>query len=204
MILTLMEVDSMVRQVPYRNSLNILLITFCFSCTGDQNVKMHSLNQKEVELSQVRGILYANEQVFSGTLYTLYENSTDTLSVRSFLDGKEHGTWKKFFSDGNLEESRHFMNGKKVDIYDAWWSNGQQKLSYQFLNDEYNGTNSEWNMTGLLISEMNYKMGHEEGPQKVWYDNGKIKSNYVVKNGRRYGLLGTKNCVNAADSISIY
>ena len=25
--------------------------------------------------------------------------------------------------------------------------------------------------------------------------------NYVIKNNRRYGLLGTKNCINVSDSI---
>ena len=29
------------------------------------------------------------------------------------------------------------------------------------------------------------------------------KSNYFIKNDRRYGLLGTKNCENVSDSIFI-
>jgi antitoxin component YwqK of YwqJK toxin-antitoxin module len=48
---------------------------------------------------------------------------------------------------------------------------------------------------------LNYQKGHEEGEQKWWYDNGKIKANYIIKDGRRYGLLGTKNCINVSDSI---
>ena len=50
---------------------------------------------------------------------------------------------------------------------------------------------------------MNYYNGKEQGSQKVWYNNGKIKSNYVVKDGRRYGLLGTKNCTNVKDTSTI-
>jgi len=57
------------------------------------------------------------------------------------------------------------------------------------------------NPEGKLISYHNFKNGYEEGSQKVWYDNGKIKSNYTIKNGRRYGLLGTKNCINVKDSV---
>jgi antitoxin component YwqK of YwqJK toxin-antitoxin module len=48
---------------------------------------------------------------------------------------------------------------------------------------------------------MNYKKGHEDGQQQWWYDNGKIKANYIIKNGRRYGLRGTKKCINVSDSI---
>ena len=50
---------------------------------------------------------------------------------------------------------------------------------------------------------MNYVKGHEEGSQKMYYDNGKIRSNYTIIAGRRYGLLGTKNCVNVADSVFV-
>lgn len=51
------------------------------------------------------------------------------------------------------------------------------------------------------MKEMNYKKGFEEGSQKMFYDNGKVKVNYIMINGRRYGLLGTKNCVNVSDSV---
>jgi hypothetical protein len=30
----------------------------------------------------------------------------------------------------------------------------------------------------------------------MWWENGLIRANYVVKNGRRYGLIGLKLCVN--------
>ena len=51
------------------------------------------------------------------------------------------------------------------------------------------------------IEEFNYKMGREFGSQKVWYLDGKIKSNYIIKNNRRYGLLGTKNCTNVSEEV---
>ena len=54
---------------------------------------------------------------------------------------------------------------------------------------------------GKLIEELNYLYGYENGSQKVWYLNGKIKSNYVIKNSRRFGLLGTKNCVNTSEEV---
>lgn len=83
----------------------------------------------------------------------------------------------------------------------AWWENGNKKISYLFDNDEYNGICREWNAEGKLIREMSYKKGYEDGPQKMFYDNGKIRSNYVIIKGRRYGLLGTKNCINISDNV---
>ena len=46
-----------------------------------------------------------------------------------------------------------------------------------------------------------YENGYEKGVQKIWWPDGRIKSNYIIKNNRRYGLLGVKNCVNVSDSI---
>ena len=49
---------------------------------------------------------------------------------------------------------------------------------------------------------MNYIKGKEVGRQQLWYDDGGVRSNYVMLNNRRYGLLGTKNCVNISDEIN--
>ena len=79
--------------------------------------------------------------------------------------------------------------------------NGNIKFEFHFKDDEYEGICRTWNNKGILTQESNYVAGHEEGAQKAWYDNGKVRSNYVIKAGRRYGLLGTKNCKNVSDSV---
>ena len=58
-------------------------------------------------------------------------------------------------------------------------------------------------MEGKLFHLATYKNGQEEGTQKMWYDNDKIRANYYIIDGKRYGLLGTKNCKNVSDSIFI-
>ena len=96
---------------------------------------------------------------------------------------------------------RFFKNGEKEGKYEGFYVNGNKNFSFNFLNNEYHGTNSIWSKDGLLIEELNYHHGYEKGSQKTWYLDGKIKSNYVIKNNRRYGLLGTKNCVNASEKV---
>ena len=70
-----------------------------------------------------------------------------------------------------------------------------------FKNGEYNGTNRIWTKVGQIIEELNFENGQQVGSQKVWYIDGKIKSNYIIKNNRRYGLLGTKNCRNVSEEV---
>ena len=101
-------------------------------------------------------------------------------------------------------EKRYFNKGVKVGVMKNWWENGQLQSEYHFNNGEYDGTCREWNFGGVLIREMNYENGYEKGSQKQWYDNGSYRSNYVIRDGRRYGLLGTKNCVNVSDSLDTF
>lgn len=171
-------------------------------CTSpEQRIKEVLLNGSEADFQQLNGVVLLNGKPFTGTMYTLFPDTKDTARIVQYLQGKEHGTWKQFYPDGTLLDQREFDRGQKVGELVAWWENGQKKLHYHFEKDEYEGTCREWNEDGRLVQEMNYRRGHEEGPQKMLYDNGKVRSNYTVIDGRRFGLLGTKNCVNVSDSV---
>jgi antitoxin component YwqK of YwqJK toxin-antitoxin module len=162
---------------------------------------MHAvLNSTDSSLHTENGILFYKTLLYNGTTYTLYPNG-DTAEITGFNKGSENGYRKRYYPGRKLKEIREFDNGSKVGDYLAWWQNGKRKLNYHFKDNEYEGTCREWNADGVLIIEMNYKNGYEAGPQKMFYDNGKVRSNYLIINGRRYGLLGTKNCVNVSDSI---
>lgn len=150
-----------------------------------------------------QGLAFFENRPFTGMLYNLAANG-DTLAVTGFNQGKEHGTWRNFYPGNRLQEKRYYHNGQKTGEYIAYWPNGTKKWVYYFNHNEYHGNCREWNDKGLLLKDMNFDMGYEAGVQKQWYDNGKVKANYTVINGRRYGLLGTKNCVNVSDSIFKY
>ena len=196
-----MAVDFMARQARFRNSIFIAFFLLV-ACSQKERIM---ITQKVIStdplLRSVNGILYRSNGLFTGTVYSFYEGTKDTAEIKSFLNGKENGEWKKFYSDHSLKEKREFENGKKMGEYIAYWENGSKKLVYKFNNDEYEGICCEWNSRGVLIKQMNYKKGYEEGPQKMFYDNGKVRSNYIMIGGRRFGLLGTKNCVNVSDSV---
>jgi antitoxin component YwqK of YwqJK toxin-antitoxin module len=196
-----MEMDSMAPQVLSRNSIYILLICLFFFQCEKKKSECKVLNMDSVSVTTQGGITYVNTKKYSGLLYRLYPNSTDTIELRNYKEGREHGYWKQFYTGKILKELRFFDDGRKEGPYEGWWENGNRKFDYVFRNDEYEGTCREWSADKRLTREMNYHLGHEEGSQKVWYDNGKIRSNYIITDGRRYGLLGTKNCSNVSDSI---
>lgn len=198
----------MEHRAPFLNKLFVLLACIIGGCKApsvkESPLKNILLKKNDTSLHIVNGILLEKGKPFNGTLFTVFEGSTDTAELESYFDGKEHGEWKKFYPGSIKKEKRYFTNGQKTGEYIAWWPNGQIQLDYYFVADEYEGTCKEWNEAGLLTKIMNYKNGYENGHQQWWYDNGKIKANYIIKDGRRYGLLGTKNCVNVSDSIFKY
>jgi antitoxin component YwqK of YwqJK toxin-antitoxin module len=72
------------------------------------------------------------------------------------------------------------------------------------VKDACEGELKEWTESGQLFHLAHYKNGQEDGVQKMWHANGKIRSNFVLIQGRRYGLLGTKNCRNFNEKILAY
>jgi antitoxin component YwqK of YwqJK toxin-antitoxin module len=182
-----------------------LLIAFSFFTGCNQPVKDSAhfsiMNENDAALHSVNGVLLYKQQPFTGVVFSLFNNRKDTSSVSSFLNGKENGIWKKWYAPGKLKEQREFKDGFKAGTCATYWENGNKKELYLFNKDEYDGTCYEWDSNGKVAREMNYAKGHEDGVQKMYYSNGKIRSNYVMVKGRRFGLLGTKNCVNVSDSI---
>lgn len=186
------------------NSLRFVFIVSMLGCNASetvQNTPPNIVNADTANIAVHNGVLYQNEAIFSGTIVSFYSGTNDTAEIANYINGKEDGEWRKYYSNKVLNEKRYFTNGFKTGELTAWWENGNKKLHYSFEGDDYSGTCREWNEDGLLVKQMNYLKGHEEGPQQCWYDNGKVKANYVIKDGRRFGLLGTKNCINVSDSI---
>lgn len=176
-----------------------LSIAACSVKTGHEDLPW--INASAINVQWENGKACYNHRPINGILYTLNRNNRDTLMISSYRSGLEDGLWKLFYPDGHIAEVRSFSMGRKTGLYTAWWSNGQRKLEYHFENGEYEGCCREWGPGGRLAREMHYHLGYEDGSQKLFYEDGRIKSNYVMIRGRRYGLLGTKNCVNVGDSI---
>ncbi len=203
-----MEMVFMAHLAQFRNKIYVILVGVFFvfffgkceeKSRAEKSKTSESIskkfNAKNTPILQKNGFAYFQNQIFTGTLYTLNDLG-DTLALCTYLEGKEHNIWKLFYEKNKLKEIRFFEKGRKIGKMESFWENGQKKTECFFENDEYEGTYKTWSKNGNLVSEMNYHKGHEEGSQKIWYDNGKIKANYIIKQGRRFGLLGTKNCEN--------
>ena len=87
--------------------------------------------------------------------------------------------------------------GKKEGTHKGFFPDSQPRFEYKFEAGENIGTHYDWYEGGQLAKLTNYKDGKPFGVQKMWRSDGKIRSNYVIReDGRRYGLVGIKRCKN--------
>jgi antitoxin component YwqK of YwqJK toxin-antitoxin module len=160
------------------------------------------LNRKDHFLSFHQDTLYYKNAKYSGTILDQFENG-DSAFVGSYLNGIEEGVFKKWYRNKQLREYRTYHAGKKVGKHVGFWEDGQPKFEFNFIDGELQGIANEWYRNGKAYKAFHYKMGYENGSQKMWWENGIIRANYVVKQGRRYGLIGLKLCMTPKDSIDL-
>jgi hypothetical protein len=167
-----------------------------------KKIPLRYLSADDPSFVFVLDTLYYRNRKFTGYQFALYPNG-DTAFVKPCYEGLEEGLIKKWYADRQLAEERFYIAGKKEGVHKAWWPNGNPKFRYEFDNGEFSGSVKEWYESGALFKEFHYVKGYEDGSQKMYWINGKARANYIIKNNRRYGLLGTKNCINVADSVFI-
>jgi antitoxin component YwqK of YwqJK toxin-antitoxin module len=195
-----MVTDILAMRVPGASRWTVVLaIIVCSACKQNTDAVIF-YDATKVGLSTKRGITSIKNIPVTGVVFSL-NSEGDTVSVIGYRDGRLHGTEKRYHRNGHLKSIRFNTNGQKIGEHKGWHENGQQSFLYHFKDDLFEGNQLEWLENGQLYSDMNYHQGHESGRQRMWYADGTIKVNYIIKNNRRYGLLGTKNCINSADSV---
>jgi hypothetical protein len=145
-------------------------------------------------------VLY-QQKYFTGFRVSLYPNG-DTAAFQSYFNGVEEGTQKKWYPNRQLAEERFYINGKKEGTHRGWWPDGKPKFLFYAVGDAYTGEFREWYSTGILAKDFHYVNGQEEGSEKLWWDNGTVRANYVIRNGKKYGLIGLTICNNPYDSVN--
>ncbi len=188
------------------------LFFLCISCGGKKSstrkktriaktVPANYVNANDPGFSKRQDTVYYGPHYFTGYQFSLY-NDGDTAFINSYFNGVEEGIQKKWYARKQLAEERFYINGKKEGMQRGWWPDGKQKFAFATVGDEYEGEFKEWYSSGLLAKQFHYTNGREEGSQRLWWDNGTVRANYVIRKGKKYGLIGLVICKNPYDSIS--
>ena len=182
-----------------------ILLCLSISCSGKEELKKHEeieiqvpniLVESDMNLisKEQNGDVYFNGIPFSG--YLIFRNRNDSVSLKKgYVDGKLNGITRAYYENGAIGYIRPYLNGEKHGLHKGFYSNGEKKFQYYFEYGFSEGNHLEWYESGQKSADMNYVKGKEFGKQQAWRPDGKLRSNYIVReNGRVYGLQGIKRC----------
>jgi hypothetical protein len=116
-------------------------------------------------------------------------------SVLRLGDAPLTGVVVRRYPGGRPAESRAYRDGVEDGAHRGWWESGAPRFALTYRRGVLEGAAREWYAAGGLYREMHYAAGHEAGSQRVWWPDGRVRASYVVRDGRRYGLMGAKGCV---------
>lgn len=160
------------------------------SCTHEE---VKTYNNREFSVKN--RFLYYKGIKYTGGIVAFFTDKKNKKYIKYYQKGLLHGEVQKWHVNGNLAERRFYKKGKKIKIHKGWWPDQKNKFEYHFNKEgNYHGSVLNWHTNGLLEKAFHYNNGYEEGSQKMWWPNGKIRANYVVVNGDRFGLIGLKKC----------
>lgn len=99
--------------------------------------------------------------------------------------------------NGAIAYERHYVGDLEDGTEIGRWEDGSIRFVYHYHRGVMDGLARDWDRNGHLYRETHYANGREDGQQQMWWPDGALRANYVVRDGRRYGLLGAKGCVSA-------
>jgi antitoxin component YwqK of YwqJK toxin-antitoxin module len=118
-----------------------------------------------------------------------------------YVRGRRDGADTAWYASGRVAEVRWWAHDRETGRHRGWWPDGRPRFDFTYVDGRLEGRAAEWFANGRPYRELHYAAGHESGSQRMWFADGTLRASYVVRDGRRYGLMGAKGCVTT-DSAS--
>ncbi|MFT3908525.1 MAG: hypothetical protein QM737_03815 [Ferruginibacter sp.] len=155
-------------------------------------LQQFSINTSDTALHLINGELFYRNQPFNGELKEAWPNAK-LKSIERYSNGKQQDLSEAFYPNGDRESTRWYNKGEKDSVHTGWWENGNKRYEYHFNKGNYNGMFTEWYQTGKMMQQVMYANG-KELYGKGWRENGKLYMNFVMKDGRRFGMNNSNLC----------
>jgi antitoxin component YwqK of YwqJK toxin-antitoxin module len=121
------------------------------------------------------------------SIYWWNKERTILMLSYCYLNDKEHGIVKSFWSNGSIMGETNYSNGNKDGYYNLYFENGIKSVEGNYKNDLMEGQWLSWYENGNIFKEIYYENGLENGFYKFWFENGKLSSQGNHKQGKKHG-----------------
>lgn len=139
-------------------------------------------------------VLERNGVPFDG--YVVQREHGVVLRRTPYLDGREEGVDEAWYPNGQKRFERSYVGGHREGVHRGFWEDGRVQFVRRYRNDVFDGEQLGFHRDGSRAELLHYEAGREIGQQTIWRADGRVESNYSMLNGRRYGLVGRRDCVS--------
>jgi len=91
----------------------------------------------------------------------------------------DHGTYERWYDNGQKEYEATFVHGQKDGPVTRWHKNGQKWVEEHYVAGQRHGVRSIWNDKGMKAKEEHYLHGKPHGTWMSWNSKGKVRSRQV-------------------------
>ena len=144
------------------------------------------------EFRERGAILEYRGEPFTGIRVETYPDGSSSAET-GYVRGLREGASREFASGGALRARWNYREGKKDGLQLGWFIEGPKRFEQNYRNGILEGTVREWHVNGNLFSVQTYSDGVETA-RKLYYPTSELYSNYVKRDGRKYGLNGGELC----------
>lgn len=166
----------------------VLATLFSLGCGGRSTVDVTA-----VTVEPRSGRLLHHGRAYSGDVVD--HSDLRFVQKASYKNGVRHGLAQAWYSDGSLAYMRRFSDGLRQGEHVGFWPGGVPQFRFRYVDDLFEGEQASYYKNGMPLELRHYHAGQEVGRQQIWAASGELSSNYIVKEGRRYGLVGSVDCV---------
>lgn len=133
-----------------------------------------------------RGCLYLEinykDGMKNGETKCYFENSEIVHWSNSYTDDELDGVCKKYYKNGDIDETTTFVKGKKEGISKSYFKSGKLYSEETYANNMQNGKAATYYPSGQIEQSAFFVDDMQTGEYFKYFDNGEIKTKSIWKN----------------------
>jgi len=101
----------------------------------------------------------------------------------SFVNGKTHGTVRRWYSSGSRASEISYVYGKRYGTATYWHADGSRECDIPYVNGKWHGTARWWRTDGSRCFKVSYVYDKAHGTATWWYADGSREMEITYENG---------------------
>ena len=150
------------------------------------------VDARDPRVRELSGVLTVDGRPWNGQVTERYPDG-HVYRVTNYVDGLRDGVQKEYALNNTLHTLSRYSAGKKHGFQEGWYAEGPKRFEANYREGLLEGLQTEWHLNGKIFRQIFFEAGNEVS-RKILFPTAEVYSNYVVREGRRFGLDGGALC----------